>query len=143
MKTCHTCNTEKPETAFYASPATKDGLQCCCKKCLNTRSVCWGKQYKERRNAMVKKCCRRARAEALEAYGNCCNCCGEDKEVFLAIDHVANDGAEHRKKETAGHGGCNLYLWLRRNGYPEGFQVLCHNCNWAKAHGGCPHQEKQ
>ena len=31
--------------------------------------------------------------------------------------------------------------WLKRNDYPPGFQVLCHNCNWAKhALGRCPHQ---
>jgi hypothetical protein len=56
--------------------------------------------------------------------------------VFLAIDHVDNSGAKH-KKEIGG--AAYFYRWLRNNGYPPGFQVLCFNCNWAKSHGGCPH----
>lgn len=35
----------------------------------------------------------------------------------------------------------NIPWWLRRNNYPNGFQVLCHNCNMAKGfYGKCPHQ---
>jgi hypothetical protein len=31
--------------------------------------------------------------------------------------------------------------WLVKNKFPGGFQVLCHNCNYAKARSGrCPHQ---
>lgn len=38
-------------------------------------------------------------------------------------------------------GGPYFYRWLRLNGYPSGFQVLCANCNTAKDRpGGCPHQ---
>lgn len=33
--------------------------------------------------------------------------------------------------------------WLKTNGYPDGFQTLCHNCNMAKGfYGICPHKEK-
>lgn len=32
--------------------------------------------------------------------------------------------------------------WQRKNNYPKGFQVLCHNCNLAKGfYGKCPHQK--
>ena len=36
-----------------------------------------------------------------------------------------------------------MYGWLRRNSYPEGFQVLCHNCNLGKKINGgvCPHND--
>ena len=31
--------------------------------------------------------------------------------------------------------------WLLRHGFPEGFRVLCHNCNQAiGVYGACPHQ---
>jgi hypothetical protein len=31
--------------------------------------------------------------------------------------------------------------WLRKNGFPKGFRVLCHNCNFAHGHYGyCPHK---
>lgn len=87
------------------------------------------------------------RVETLLAYGGCCACCGEDKYEFLAIDHKNNNGSEHRKSiggtlSNPRSGGAT-YRWLRINNYPEGFQVLCHNCNFAKGHYGyCPHQEE-
>jgi hypothetical protein len=34
-----------------------------------------------------------------------------------------------------------LHLYLRTHGYPSGFRVLCHNCNFSFGHYGyCPHQ---
>ena len=67
-----------------------------------------------------------------------CACCGESHIEFLAIDHVNNNGASHRKVDNSAK---NLPYWLIKNGYPDGFQILCHNCNWAKyQHKICPHQ---
>ena len=78
------------------------------------------------------------RLEALAAYGGTCTCCGETEITFLTIDHVENDGAAHRRQPRVDHA---IGIWLRRNGYPPGFQVLCWNCNLAKAlYGNCPHQ---
>ena len=77
------------------------------------------------------------RRETLAAYGNKCQCCGETRNEFLAIDHINGDGAAHRREIGRG----NLLPWLRRKGYPAGFQVLCHNCNGAKGfYGACPHE---
>ena len=84
----------------------------------------------------VKDATRHLRMEVLLAYGAQCKCCGESRYEFLAFDHVNDDGNEHRKVVSA-H---NLPRWLKRNNYPSGFQVLCHNCNGAKgAYGACPH----
>lgn len=71
-------------------------------------------------------------------YGGICNCCGEARSEFMTIDHVQNNGAEHRK--ILGGTGA-LYGWLRKHDFPqEGFQLLCFNCNHAKAMFGiCPH----
>jgi hypothetical protein len=80
---------------------------------------------------------------AYNAYGGyVCVCCGETRWQFLCIDHVNNDGHEHRK--TVGRGG-NIYRWLIVNGFPAGFQVLCFNCNQGRRlnHGVCPHVEAQ
>jgi hypothetical protein len=34
-----------------------------------------------------------------------------------------------------------MYRWLAKKNFPEGFQVLCANCNVAKSQNGvCPHQ---
>jgi hypothetical protein len=81
------------------------------------------------------------RDEVFEAYGGYkCKCCGEARREFLQIDHVNNDGAAHRR-EIKRTGSSSLYYWLKFNGFPPGFQPLCANCNYAKAHYGyCPHQ---
>lgn len=74
------------------------------------------------------------------AYGGyVCACCGERNPVFMTIDHIHGCGHEQRKK----HGlGGSFYAWLRRKGFPPGFQVLCFNCNLGRAKNGgvCPHQ---
>ncbi|MGW1617278.1 hypothetical protein ACWCQZ_49875 [Streptomyces sp. NPDC002285] len=87
---------------------------------------------------------RRQRAEALAAYSKTpepsCVCCGVIGSAFLAIDHINGGGRQHRL-ETGGGG---FYTWLRRNGYPEGFRILCHNCNFGRQINGgtCPHKEE-
>jgi hypothetical protein len=40
-------------------------------------------------------------------------------------------------------GGYRAYRWLKDRGYPGGFRVLCHNCNFATTRGVCPHQVKE
>jgi hypothetical protein len=100
------------------------------------------KEYNRKSGLKLKR-------EVMDAYGGACVCCGETELVFLTIDHVNDDGAEHRREIAAEKGtnwaqaGRNTYRWLRDNGFPEGFQVLCANCNCGKQWNGgvCPHQE--
>lgn len=73
---------------------------------------------------------------------NKCACCGESIYEFLTIDHINNDGAEHRK-HTNNYEGVSLYRWLVRNDFPEHFRVLCYNCNLGRAKSKtktCPHE---
>ena len=42
----------------------------------------------------------------------------------LTLDHINNNGAQHRKESRSNSGQC-LYLRLRRQGFPEGYQTLC------------------
>jgi len=70
-----------------------------------------------------------------------CNCCGEKEIKFLTIDHINNDGASHRKSIKCHTGAGSFYYWLKRNGWPSGYQVLCMNCNLGKSlYKICPHQ---
>lgn len=85
------------------------------------------------RNAM-----RELRKEAVKAYGGKCACCGENRFEFLAIDHINGGGAKHRKELRAE--GNTFTRWLKKNGWPEGFRILCHNCNSSIGYYGyCPH----
>lgn len=71
--------------------------------------------------------------ECLNHYGNRCVCCGQTDIRYLTIDHINNDGKQHRETFSG-----PIYDWLRSHSYPEGFQILCSNCNYAKAYfGGC------
>ncbi len=70
-----------------------------------------------------------------------CQCpgCKTDFIEFLTLDHMNGDGAAHRKANGLGTGGPRLWRWVRAQGYPEGFQVLCQNCNHAKfTRTACP-----
>lgn len=83
------------------------------------------------------------KAEVFAAYsgpdGPQCTCCGESTFEFLQVDHVNNDGAEHRRQL----GGQCIYSWLKQHDFPKGFQLLCCNCNSAKRLTGvCPHQQR-
>ena len=70
----------------------------------------------------------------------CCRCCGENSFIeFLTIDHI--EGRTHLPKEQKDLKGNQLVSWLTRNNYPEGFQLLCWNCNVAKGDKECPHLE--
>ncbi len=77
--------------------------------------------------------------EAIQGYGGKCICCGESSIVFLCLDHIDNNGKEHRKQ--IGGGGGITYRWVIKNNFPPGIQILCWNCNSAKQiYGGCTHQ---
>ena len=72
-----------------------------------------------------------------------CVCCDETEYKFLCLDHINNDGNEDRKKNPSHATGRSLYARLRNAGYPEGYQILCYNCNMGKhINGGkCPHND--
>jgi len=92
----------------------------------------------ERRRKGDKKRRMKTRIKVLSHYGNKCACCGETETKFLTIDHIKGGGYKHRKKIRV-----PFYYWLIKNDFPEGFQVLCMNCNFAKGmHGECPHETK-
>lgn len=122
-KPCARCGTEfagSMDQRRYCSPGCRDAA------------------FKDKRNAAHKA----LRVEILRAYGGpepACVCCGEAGLLFLALDHVNGGGGSQRRQL----GGGGYYAWLRKNNYPEGFRVLCHNCNMGRQLNGgvCPHEE--
>jgi hypothetical protein len=95
------------------------------------------RRYQENRDAVrarTKTYAARIRYEALQRYSDVeprCAHCGEDKVESLGLDHIVNNGSDHRRREGL-FSGQSTYLWARRNDYPTIFQVLCHNCNIRK-----------
>lgn len=111
-----------------------------CKECRKKDNREYRKNNKEiYRLAEIRKR-RKIKSKVMKAYGGKCECCGEDKIEFLTIDHINKDGSKHRR-EINGLGD-RLYWWLQRNKFPEGFRVLCFNCNcYRGSFGYCPHKE--
>ena len=96
--------------------------------------------HKEQKSESDKKRNRENRRLCIEHYGSKCACCGETIYEFLTIDHINNNGAEERR-ELGINSGTETYKYLIKNNYPEGYQILCYNCNCAKGfYGYCPHQ---
>lgn len=137
---CRECSSNGP---FYARETI-------CKKCRNQKRIAERKSTPEKHRASkarnrgyAREGHQRRRGEVLQAYGGACTCCGETEQAFLTVDHVNGGGNEHRRSLGNGRivGSSNFYRWLVKNQFPAGFQILCHNCNFAKSHnpGGCPH----
>lgn len=99
---------------------------------------------KEVHLAKTKEYRESVRIKTLTYYSNGepnCACCGEKERHFLSIDHIHGGGRQHRLRISRG-GGVDFLMWLSSQGYPDGYQVLCMNCNTAKHKLGlCPHKK--
>ena len=90
--------------------------------------MCEDMEDKERRE--------RKKIHVLNHFGGRCVCCGTTTKEFLSMDHINGDGYIDRKLGDGDH------IWdrIKRDNYPNTFQVLCFNCHAAKTHYGyCPH----
>ena len=80
----------------------------------------------------------------------CCNCCGLNSHIeFLTVDHIAGrqemDSEPELKKlkYMSKLSGTALVIWIIKNNFPKGIQILCHNCNQTKGYyGQCPLENK-
>lgn len=140
---CTRCKIEKTKYNFYRrrrSPDTvRDGRQCRCISC----NLNLPKEEEERKRELNRKSNDKLKYEVFMHYSEdlmICNCCGETTIKFLTLDHINGNGAQHRKEVGSAR---QVYRDLRKNNYPEGYQILCYNCNCgrAKNNGVCPHEE--
>jgi hypothetical protein len=143
-KVCIKCEKEKDLTEFAKAKRNKDGHR---GRCLD----CWAEYSREYRQdnpgslqkqaAASKRQREDAKRKVFEYYGVTCACCGESCLLFLTVEHIDGGGRKHRKTM----GAQTIYVWLVNNGFPEGFEILCYNCNCGKrVNGGvCPHQDPE
>ncbi len=151
-KKCTKCGKVKPEDMFHQTGIFKLLRRSVCKACHNAYrrerrktsdyDKVWREKNKKKYALQHKENNMRLRQEVLSHYGKVCQCCGESRDEFMCIDHINGKGAEERRRLKIGGGG-NFYRWLKKNGYPSGYRVLCHNCNMSiGAFGYCPHRGK-
>ena len=157
-KRCAGCGEVKPLDDFYRYSKSKDQHGAWCKDCHNKASTDWRNRNHERVASTMHVRYLRLR-DKISRYNrdsnqqlkallvahyskdtNRCACCGESEIRFLTIDHINGNGSEHRKSAGCWTGSI-FYRWLIKAGMPDGYQVLCYNCNNARAwYGTCPHQ---
>jgi len=152
---CSKCGVKLTDKNWY--PSFRKRNSCICKKCDYEKTKRWRQNNRDKYNQMAKmwyqknrdKCNQsqrekrhRLKNEVIDAYGGKCACCGETRKEYLSIDHVNGNGNKHKREIGAGNSE-DLYRWLKQNDYPEGFQVLCFNCNMGKRNFSvCPHNEE-
>ena len=108
--------------------------------------------------AKIKDTASEKRLKILLAYSKrlsnsnvpCCACCKMSGHVdFLALDHIAGREEMDSEPELEKLGYSSklknkgLRNWIIENKFPEGFQILCHGCNYAKFNSKintCPHE---
>lgn len=103
----------------YVSGHTK------CEQCLAN-----AQERNKKRHKFLREAC-------IVAYGSVCACCGLSNSKYLQLDHINNDGAQHRKSIRGGSDLRNnsMYSWAYANNFPSILQLLCANCHQAKTVG--------
>jgi hypothetical protein len=132
-KYCINCKQIKPVSEFGSCCTHFDGLSTFCLECSRIQKL---NDYYARKKACL-----------IYYSGNPpkCQCCGENIYGFLSIDHMNNDGGKHRREMISEGTDSSIYSWLVSHDFPEGFQVLCFNCNLGREHTEdkiCPHKKK-
>ena len=105
----------------------------------NSRDICLNRAKKHyRENETSKKDYERqrrvkARDSFFKMYGKVCKHCGDNDLKMLTLEHVLDDGAEHRKKS---YSTLKVYLDATKEFMPDRFCTLCIRCNWFKGQNG-------
>lgn len=85
---------------------------------------------REEQNEWAREYRRRNKLTVITHYSNgtckCIHCAYSDIRA-LQIDHIKGGGDAHRREIKQ-----DFYVWLIKNKFPDGFQVLCANCQQIK-----------
>lgn len=152
MKICADCKKPKPNAQFVARrQITGSPTRRTCDTCSRQRreyTANWSRARPGRHAKYHRNYIKSVRTAALRHYSGgkpYCACCGESTPEFLTIDHIGGGGTRHRRElSRGGMSGSAIYIFLKKREYPDGFQVLCLNCNWARGRGSaCPHEKRR
>lgn len=148
--TCRECTGIKDINARHEfAGKIIDGLKVC-SKCLRQKSV---DRFDKNVTAICglrswcKSCCyldnlimtRILKMKVVIGYGGKCKCCGETRLSLLTIEHIRYKGHEFVYNSNT----TNLMFKLKALNYPEGYTILCYNCNLSTKQGRpCIHTEE-
>lgn len=97
-------------------------------------------EFRAKRAFYQKEYNKRLKFEVISHYGAECRGCGEKHPDLLCLDHIYGGGNEHRSKLKK-NSGRSFYAWIKSEGFPPEFQLLCFNCNNTKGIlGYMPHK---
>jgi hypothetical protein len=153
VKGCPACKEAKPLREFGNDKYRPDGKNTYCKVCRRTKQQDYYSSNRESELAKQKEkrlewhgvrsdtpitrttaSNRLIRLEVLGKLGGRCQCCGEDREEFLSLDHINGGGTKHRAES-----GTYIFRRIRKDPDPLTYQVLCYNCNISRGvRGYCP-----
>ena len=140
-KKCPRCQNTRPADKFDPDYRQPDGYRQWCRACQKTYLQERSSLYLPKKREHGRRTDRSLRREVLIHYSSAppvCLCCGEKTLEFLSIDHIDGGGSKHKREVH------KIYRWLKKNNFPEGFRVLCHNCNQSRgAYGYCPHEKER
>ncbi len=91
-------------------------------------------EYKEWNRIYQNRYYMRRKERVIAHYSNntrICKHCGFSDMMALSIDHVNGGGEAHRKLINKKSGN-EFYWWLIDQNFPDGYQVLCMNCQSIK-----------
>jgi hypothetical protein len=143
-KICCHCKKKLSIINFSSDISRKDGLCAQCKTCHRKATSNYYNRvkdyvgYKDKANQASKKWSDNLKLTVFKHYSNGeleCSICKCNDYRVLNIDHINGGGLKHRRE--IGFGGANFFRWLTKNNFPDGYRVLCRNCNWIA------HLEKQ
>lgn len=122
---CSFCHELKDmDLDFYRDKTRGHGRAAVCKVCTPTKR----RQYNRKAKWVSSS---KQRLHALAILGPVCLCCSETFIDYLQIDHVDNDGAEHRRTMRSS-GAQSIYRYVIANPTTDRLQVLCANCHMFK-----------
>jgi hypothetical protein len=149
FKVCIKCNKNKPITEYNIRRLNEDGFQNICKICKNLekrtsfqKMYANSSEFRENHNNQNREEAKRLKADVFLHYCEngivrCANPFNVHLDIItdldlLTLDHINGDGHSEEQRYGRRLGGRVFYRQLRKEGYPEGLQVLCWNCQAKK-----------
>lgn len=141
-KKCNICAREKDLGEFYNRKGTKDGRAYRCKSCNYKYNKGWFKKV-DRHSVYSRNYRNRLKEKAFMVISDSLicqkheewKCCNPDSDLYircLTLDHINDDGNEHRNEIDLR--GVKIYNWVLKHPQEakEKLQILCMNAQIIK-----------